>query len=429
MKRLLLICYYFPPLGGAGVARPLGLVRHLPAHGWTVDVLTIKGVAYRTYEPELLEGIDTSRIYRSGSTDPQRILYMLGVRLVKDHTFERGRSFAERFFPDSKVGWVRPAIKLGRTLIANNNYDMMLSTSPPVSGHMVASQLAKESKIPWVADFRDYWSSHAIEVDYKGEMLTKAKALLNDFTSTATEITSVNSSIQQYFGRGACIHNSVDSSLIKLWQTPKATSQFVIGAVGSVNMYSPVEPLLQLLAAFREYAPEQFPKIRVRYVGAMDPAVLEEQLQKYRLADIFTHYGVRNRRETVQLLNESAVCYVSMPNRQDSVFSTGRIYTMLGSGRPILAAAHPKSEVDRLVTSSPGGGTRFLPEEMSEALPYLKKAVIAHERGEFSKEIPLSERMQYSSEAMAAQFAEVFDRILSGEASESVPSSVHRHSH
>ncbi|MCK4574663.1 MAG: glycosyl transferase family 1, partial [candidate division Zixibacteria bacterium] len=64
MKRVLLVCYYFPPLGGAGVGRPLSLFRYLPQFGYECDLLTVKPVAYRGYEPELLEGLDQSRIYR-----------------------------------------------------------------------------------------------------------------------------------------------------------------------------------------------------------------------------------------------------------------------------------------------------------------------------------------------------------------------------
>ena len=58
MNKVLLICYYFPPLGGAGISRPLSLFKHLPEHGIDCDVLTVEPVTYRIYEPELLDGLD-----------------------------------------------------------------------------------------------------------------------------------------------------------------------------------------------------------------------------------------------------------------------------------------------------------------------------------------------------------------------------------
>ncbi|MBD3258674.1 glycosyl transferase family 1, partial [candidate division GN15 bacterium] len=122
-KTALLICYYFPPLGLAGVGRPLHLVWELPAFGWDCHVLTVKPVAYRAYEPELLEGLDKSIIHRSGSRDPQRLMYLLGMRKVSAQAIDRAKSASDRFFPDSKIGWVKPAVKLGRKLCRQRRFD------------------------------------------------------------------------------------------------------------------------------------------------------------------------------------------------------------------------------------------------------------------------------------------------------------------
>jgi len=143
-RKTLLVCYYFPPLGGAGVGRPLALYKHLAESGWECHVLTVKPVVYRVYEPELLDGLDTSRIYRAGSYDPQRLIYLLGSRKVSDAVIRRSKRVSERFFPDPKVGWVKPAIRQGRVVASNNCYDVIISTSPPLSSHLVAKQLATE---------------------------------------------------------------------------------------------------------------------------------------------------------------------------------------------------------------------------------------------------------------------------------------------
>ncbi len=142
--RVLLVAYYFPPLGMAGVGRPLNLFKHLPSFGYDCDLLTVKPVAYRKYEPELLDGLDLSRIYRAGSFDPQRIMYLLGIRQVNPRTIARGSAVGEKLFPDSKIGWVRPAVRLGKKLHARNQYAAVISTSPPISSHLVGMRLAKE---------------------------------------------------------------------------------------------------------------------------------------------------------------------------------------------------------------------------------------------------------------------------------------------
>ena len=59
--KILLISYYFPPLGGAGVSRPLALFKNLPHFDIDVDILTVKNISYRTYEPELLKDLQIGR--------------------------------------------------------------------------------------------------------------------------------------------------------------------------------------------------------------------------------------------------------------------------------------------------------------------------------------------------------------------------------
>ena len=103
--RVLLICYYFPPLGGAGVGRTLSLFNELGDFGYDSHVLTVKPVVYRMYEEELLEQLDSSRIFRSGSIDPQRLLYLFGLRKVSSKYADGSRLVSKSFFPVSKVGW------------------------------------------------------------------------------------------------------------------------------------------------------------------------------------------------------------------------------------------------------------------------------------------------------------------------------------
>jgi hypothetical protein len=180
----LLVCYYFPPVGGAGISRPLGLFKNLPEHGIDCDILTVKPIAYRLLEPELLDGLDESRIHRAGSLDPLRLLYLAGVRRVGASSTRRARPASRRLFPDSKIGWVSKAVRLGARLLKSSQYDAILSTSPPISCHLVAQELVRRSKLPWLADFRDPWTSYTIEDWYHSPVLAaRARKLLASIRS------------------------------------------------------------------------------------------------------------------------------------------------------------------------------------------------------------------------------------------------------
>jgi len=235
-NRVLLVCYYFPPLGGAGVNRPLQLFRGFPKFGFECDVLTVKPVTYRVYEPELLTNDAPGRIYRSGSRDPQRLMHILGMRKLKDETIDRGRTVSNKFFPDSKIGWVKPAIRLGRTIADNRHYKAIVSTAPPISTHLVAMRPAAEFKLPWIADFRDLWTALPIEGSYSSDGAEKkARRLLRKIGKGTAGITAVNTTVADYVGASAVIPNAFDSGLASLWRKPDPESTFTIGVLGTLT--------------------------------------------------------------------------------------------------------------------------------------------------------------------------------------------------
>ncbi len=411
-RKVLLICYYFPPLGGAGVGRPLALFRHLPQFGYACDVLTVKPVTYRVYEPELLENLDTEKIYRAGSHDPQRLMYLLGVRTIKSTTIERGKKVSDRFFPDPKVGWVKPAIRLGRTLCSNNRYDIILSTSPPISSHLVGRELARECRSPWVADYRDFWTLHKAEDTYDDpKKVERARRLLETIRTEAAAVTAVNPSTAEYVGAAHVIYNSYDSELAHLWRPPSEKETFVIGILGTLNELYPIEPLLRVLARLREIAGEQFRNVSLLQVGQTDEDWLRRQLEKYRLSDKCDIRLFQNRQETIRLLSRTSLLYVGVSSTREQGVILGRTFTLIASGRPILAAVPSGSEMEKLI-SRLGNGFCFTSETISQAVEYLKDRITQFEEKKLSI-TPLPEYAhEFSSENMAKNFARLFDSVI-----------------
>ncbi len=410
--KVLLVCYYFPPMGGAGVGRPLALYRQLAESGVKCDILTVKPVTYRVYEPELLEDIDTGGIYRSGSRDPQRFMYLLGMRKVTDKVVRQGQSVSDRFFPDSKIGWVKPAVRLGRTLIANNYYDVIMSTSPPMSAHLVARQLARESHLPWVADFRDFWTSYPLEDTFAdARSRSRAQQLLKVIKSEATALTTVNESIAGYLGGASVIANSFDPDIARAWQIPSKRDEFVIGLFGTFNHIYPVEPLLKVLASFRAASPDLFSKVRLLQVGNVDEIWLSEQLTEYGLNTICEFRGFHPRREALKLLSEAAMFYIGLPSEKEQAFTTGRIFYLLASGRPLLAAVPWESEIANLVRES-SHGFCFTDDTLAEATSYVTSQTEAWVEGRTALEVLPDYSQKYSSTRMAEEFAGVIRSIV-----------------
>lgn len=145
-KRILMIAYHFPPVrGSTGLHRTLSFSRYLlEDHGWQPTVLTVHPRAYRATEDALLgdiaPGVDVVRAF---GCDTSRHLSVLGrypLRLA---------------LPDEWVTWCLGAVPAGKRIIREQRPDVIWSTFPIATAHLIGRTLHRRTGIPWVADFRD----------------------------------------------------------------------------------------------------------------------------------------------------------------------------------------------------------------------------------------------------------------------------------
>ncbi len=411
MKKVLLICYYFPPLGLAGVGRPLNLFKRLPEHGYDCEILTVKPVSYWEYEPELLDNLDKSKIHRAGSRDPQRIMYLLGVRRIKFSTKGATRRAADRFFPDSKIGWVKPAVRLGRTLMENHRYDIVISTSPPMSAHLIGKTLSGEFNVPWVADMRDYWTIAKLEDTYADRnMIKRGEKLLRDIRRDATAITAVNQSIAEYWGSDNVIPNGFDIDLAEAWTKPPDKTHFYIGIPGNLLAARIIDPLLDILARLREQDVDLFSSVRLLQIGSVDKEWLESRLDEYGLQGICEIHGHVPRADFVTLLSRCSLTFVGLGETDESQWVPSRVFELLASGRPILVYGPADNAVQRLFDQS-GNGFTFGNARLQDAVDYLRGLLHKFRKGNLQISPLPDYARQYSSDMLAKRFAELMDRL------------------
>ena len=145
MKRVLIITYHFPPEGGPAVQRILKFVKYLPRYGYVPIVLSARH-PLKTIDPTLVDDVpsqtSTFQTKDWGSYIPHDI-----------------RKFMKRLFlPDNQAVWKYTAIKKSVDIIKNENIQLIYSSSPPHSVHLIAKEIAQKTGIPWAADFRDEWT-------------------------------------------------------------------------------------------------------------------------------------------------------------------------------------------------------------------------------------------------------------------------------
>ena len=102
-----------------------------------------------------------------------------------------------------------------------------------MSTHLVGMKLSREFKLPWIADFRDFWTGYKAEDWFQSEnQIKKAQELMQEITATATTVTVVNPAIADYLGRGEVVYNSFDDDRARLWKRPEG-KDFIVGVLGN----------------------------------------------------------------------------------------------------------------------------------------------------------------------------------------------------
>jgi glycosyltransferase involved in cell wall biosynthesis len=144
LKRVLMVAFHYPPWsGGSGIHRSLKFTRYLPECGWQPIVLTASLNAYPpngTNGCEIPPGVIVSRAF---ALDSAR------------HLAVRGAYPSWIALPDRWISWWPSAVAVGLRLIRKFQPDVIWSTYPIATAHLIGLSLHRLTQTPWVADFRD----------------------------------------------------------------------------------------------------------------------------------------------------------------------------------------------------------------------------------------------------------------------------------
>jgi glycosyltransferase involved in cell wall biosynthesis len=155
MKKVLMIAYHFPPLAGSsGIQRTLRFAQQLPEFGWEPIVLTADPRAYERTSDDLMDEVPKGLVVkRAFALDTARQL-SLG-----------GRYLASLARPDRWMTWRFAAVAAGRSLIRRHGPDALWSTYPIATAHVIGHALARRTRLPWIADFRDPMAQEGYPAD------------------------------------------------------------------------------------------------------------------------------------------------------------------------------------------------------------------------------------------------------------------------
>jgi glycosyltransferase involved in cell wall biosynthesis len=308
------------------------------------------------------------------------------------------------YFPDHNAGWIVPATRLGIRATRAERYDAILSTAMPATAHLVGWAIARRTKIPWVADFRDPWSGNAyvhrgplrraLERCAERAMLRRARRL------TAIS-SSVGSIVESVHGRSA----SIIANAVDLPQTARSTAPkgFVLCYTGSMydGKRSP-DLLFAALSRLREMG-DPAGSAGVVFYGKDSDNVLGAA-RDFGLQDAVEYRGSVSRE--VALSEQRAASDLLVFLNMDPATATelgSKVLEYAASRRPILAFGPRGSVVrDWLARNRLG----WFASDADEAIGAVRAAYAAYVTGAYDVEPPAG---LFATSDLAAAFARVLD--------------------
>jgi glycosyltransferase involved in cell wall biosynthesis len=348
LRRVLIIAYYFPPLGLSGVQRTVKFAKYLIRYGWQPTVLTIEPGGYFAFDESLLREVEEAgvRIVRTPSRDLNRLFKKKGVvRLPSEMTRKIAGAIGDFFFiPDTKLGWRKRAVSTAVALAAETRFDAIMATAPPQTDFLIGMDLRRRTGIPLLLDYRDAWLEYPFK-HYPTPLHTWLhRRLERKVLHASSAIVTTHRRIKESLIRRHPQFNYHDVAIIPQgfdaedFRGParRAGGPGRMRIVHAGTFYGRRSPdvLLRSLHALLAQRSDLRQRFDVRFIGAQRGQDVK-LVKRLGLEDVVAFEGYLEHRACVQLLRTSDVLWYVNDN---DMSSPGKLYEYFAASRPILAS-------------------------------------------------------------------------------------------
>jgi len=374
----LIITYYWPPSGGAGVQRWLKFAKYLSGHGWMPIIYTPSNPEYPVEDKSLINNIpeDNIVVIKNPIWEPYK-LYKIFAGKKRSENIQAGfldeapsKSRLNKFFrwlrgnlfiPDARVFWIKPSVRFLAKLIEKNPVDLVVSTGPPHSMHLIALGLKKRKNIKWIADFRDPWTGiyYFKDLNLSGFARKRHKKLEKTCLNKADRIIAVGNTMKSDFEKLTStpvevITNGFDQADYDNVVHQKA-DRFTIMYTGS---FLPDQNPPELWEALGDMVKENRllqQQLELLFIGKTDSEVIKSieknGLKPYlKLKKYVPHANIPHLQQKAALM---LLCINRIENA--SYIITGKVFEYLASGKPILAICPENSDVADIIRETSSG--------------------------------------------------------------------------
>jgi len=351
MFKVLVIAYYYPPLGLSGVQRTLKFTKYFSQFNWQPTVITTGKISYFAHDESLLKEAENSnvKIIRTEAITP-------GSLLFKKNTVKMPSSFIQGLFtrisktlfiPDNKLFWAKKASKIASNLLKNEKFDAIFVTIPPFSSAVAFTKLKAKFDIPIFVDYRDAWLTNQFrfyptpihrylhkKLEYKVLRKTDRVIVVN---RNIKEELLTNYPFLKFRDIDIIPHGFDSEDFENLNPYPKENNKMVILHAGS--FYEGITPKY-LLKAFKLLTierPDVASNIELHFIGQFKRENLKI-VQNLKLEKFVKEIGYLNHLETLRRIISSDVLWLMLPKSARMYNVTpGKIFEYFASKKPIFA--------------------------------------------------------------------------------------------
>lgn len=373
-KKVLIICYYWPPAGGPGVQRWLKFVKYLPDFNVHPVVYCPENPNYPIQDQSLVDEIpEDCTIVKQPIKEPYKVATLFSKKSTK--RFSSGvfpksekQSLIQKlllyirgnfFIPDARKAWVKPSVRFLSNYIKENNIETIITTGPPHSMHLIGMQLKKKLGLTWFADFRDPWTtigyhkalklskvSQQKHIDLEAEVLQSADEIIVTSHHTKNEFSSKT---QQPI---TVITNGYDTHSVRI---EEKDDKFTLSHIGSLlSERNPLvlwDVLSELIAEDKAFSDA----FQLNLIGVVSDDVVAS-IHHSGLQAHLNLVGYVNHDEAIKFQMQSQLLLLIEIDSEDTkAIIPGKLFEYLISETPILAIGPEHSDIEGIITTTNTG--------------------------------------------------------------------------
>jgi len=427
--RVLFVAFYYPPTSGGGVERTIQFSRRLPGLGIDVEMLVPTDAKWLAEDPASVARIPAQvPVHRVPYRGPS-LRQLPGERIRQaDGTVRRmvmrARLAPQRLFlPDANAPWLADVVPAAVRLLRSGRFDALITTTPPHTVAVAGRLIRARTDVPWIADWRDPWLTHA-DLDLSRPDVRAKQAAIGRLARWCTDGMDAAAVVDHAEDevRGLrpdlpleVIPNGIDvEELDALERRPDpehCTFAFTGWFFGDRSPRVLLEAAAQLLAD----RPELRERLRLRFMGGF-PDADRARVAALGLMGVVRIEPPQSHAAALQAQADADVALLFMQDGagHGEKFLPGKVWELLACGRPVLALVPPQGAAAQELAVV--GADVVAPDDVVGARAALERLVDRWQAGRLAATaLPEPVRARIARQTQAEALAALIRRTVAGE--------------